>query len=443
VPAVAAPGTPISAREARWLALDAQGLSRPRTRAGVTSSRVEAQFEALGVVQLDAINVLERTQFVVLFSRLGAYDVEAVHALTGPGGRLWEYWGHAASLLPMADQPLLRWRMEQGGTYVVGPARQARRQAWYEEHRAYIDAVIAEIRDRGPLAASQLRDPRRRDGEWWNRRSVGRQALEWLFDTGEVAAWRTRSFERVYDLPERVLPAEVLARPTPAPDEAQRQLLLRAARRLGVGTATDLASYYLLQPTTARRRVAELVEAGALTAVAVEGWNDTGYAPPGVVAKRPTRRTATLLSPFDSLIWNRARTSRVFGFDYTIEVYVPAPKRRYGYYVLPVLLGDRLVGRLDLKADRRASVLRVAGAHVEPGLEAAVPSIAEATAVELDALRSWLRLGAIGVAANGGLAAPLQAATAALASAPGSVEVEPARPGGSLRSTPWSTTGTG
>jgi uncharacterized protein YcaQ len=409
----------------------------------VTTPQVEAQFDALGVVQLDAINVLERTQFVVLFSRLGAYDVEAVHALTGPGGSLWEYWGHAASLLPMADQPLLRWRMEQGGTYVVGPARQARREAWYEEHAGYLDAVLAEICDRGPLAASQLSDPRRRDGEWWNRRSVGRQALEWLFNTGEVAAWRTRSFERVYDLPERVIPAEVLARPTPPADEAQRQLLRRAAVRLGVGTAPDLASYYLLQPATARRRVAELVEAGELTAVAVEGWDETGYAPPGVAAKRPTRRTATLLSPFDSLIWNRARTSRLFGFDYTIEVYVPAPRRRYGYYVLPVLLGDRLVGRLDLKADRGASVLRVAGAHVEPGLEPVIRSIAESTAVELDALRSWLRLGAIEVVANGGMAAALQAATAALPSAPGPVDLEPAGPGRSLRSTPWSTTGTG
>ncbi|MGE0795596.1 MAG: crosslink repair DNA glycosylase YcaQ family protein, partial [Acidimicrobiia bacterium] len=184
----------LSAREARWLAVGAQGLGarRPRSAGGPA---VRAAFERLGVVQLDAINVLERTQFLVLFSRLGAYDVENVHRLTGPGGPLWEYWGHAASLLPVDTHPLLRWRIEQGGHYVHGPAVRARVEAWRADNAAYLAAVLDEVRDRGPLAASQLADPRRREGEWWGRRSVGRQALEWLFDRGLVAAWRTPSFE--------------------------------------------------------------------------------------------------------------------------------------------------------------------------------------------------------------------------------------------------------
>jgi uncharacterized protein YcaQ len=413
---VATTASTLSAKEARWLALEAQGLGRPRRRGRVTASQVEAQCHDLGVVQLDAINVLERTQFVVLFSRLGAYDVGTLHGLTGPGGSLWEFWGHAASLLPMTTQPLHRWRT---GAYHGGDVVQARRRAWFDEHADYIAAVHDEIRDRGPLAASQLSDPRRRDGEWWNRRSVGRQALEWLFNAGEVAAWRTPSFERVYDLPERVIPAEVLAQPTPPVEEAHRQLLVRAATQLGVGTVNDLAGYYMIKPAIARLRVAELVEAGELVPVDVEGWPETAYVRPGATPRRPTRQHATVISPFDSLIWDRARTSRLFGFDYTIEVYVPGPKRRYGYYVLPVLLGDELVGRLDLKADRKASVLRVAGAHVEPGLSRSDGAVAEAMAVELDAMRSWLRLDDIAVATNGGLAEALGAATAGRTRRPG------------------------
>ncbi|MGE0796219.1 MAG: winged helix-turn-helix domain-containing protein, partial [Acidimicrobiia bacterium] len=358
-----------------------------------------------------AINVLERTQFLVPFSRMGAYDVGNVHRLTGPGGPLWEYWGHAASLLPVDTHPLLRWRIEQGGHYVHGPAVRARVEAWRADNAGYIAAVLDEVRDRGPLAASQLADPRRRDGEWWGRRSVGRQALEWLFDRGLVAAWRAPSFERVYDLPERVLPAEVLARPTPPADEAQRQLLLRAAGALGVATAADLGSYYLFQGRVAKARVPELVEAGSLVAVEVEGWREQAYVLPGTRPRRPVREQAAILSPFDSLVWNRDRNRRVFGFDYTIEVYVPAPKRVYGYYVLPVLLGDELVGRLDLKADRRASVLRVAASHLEAAASSRSGEVAAAVAAELDLMRAWLRLDTVEVAPVGNLAPALRRAT--------------------------------
>lgn len=357
---------------------------------------------AIGQVQLDAINVVERTQFLVLFSRLGSYDVSRLHDLTGPGAELFEYWGHAASLMPMAQYPLFRWRMDQHGTHGDSPTYSARRQAFRDANADYIDAILREVRDRGPLTAAQLIDPRRRTGEWWGRRSFGRVALEYLFAKGELAGWRNPAFERVYDLPERVIPEAVRAQPAPPVDEAQRRLLVLAATSLGVATIGDLANYYVIRSKVARQRVAELVDAGELVEVTVEGWRDTGYAVPNRRLKRPTRAHATLLSPFDSLIWERSRTRRLFGFDYRIEVYVPEPDRKHGYFVLPLLLGDRLVARFDLKADRKASVLQVRGAYVEPDVD--VETVAVAAAAELSSLRDWLRLELIAVARRGNLA---------------------------------------
>lgn len=336
------PSDILSAAEARWLAIQAQGLGRPRPSRPAGRPRLSSTIAQLGTIQLDAINVVQRTQFVVLFSRLGPYDNDHLHRLTGPGGGLFEYWGHAASLLPMDHQPLFRWRMRQfedGRT----PARAAARQAFRRAHGDYIASILEEIRARGPLAASQLSDPRPQQGEWWGRRSLGRRALEFLFATGTVAAWRTPSFERVYDLPERVIPSAILNTPTPDIDEAQRQLLLQAARSLGAATAGDLAGYYMLTQREAKPRLAELVEQGDLQPVAVEGWREAAYIVAGSNPTRPRRVTATLLSPFDSLIWDRDRNRRLFGFDYRIEVYVPEPDRQHGYYVLPLLLADRLV----------------------------------------------------------------------------------------------------
>jgi uncharacterized protein YcaQ len=393
-----------SAQEARWLAITAQRLGRRPTAATISRRHLRSLIDAIGVVQLDAINVVARTQLLVLFSRLGAYEPARFHAMAGPGGELFEYWGHMASVQPAIHQPLFRWRMASG-PYVGGPVYAARMAAWYEAHASYVAAVLREVADHGPLTAGQLSDPRRRDGEWWNRRSVGRQALEWLFARGEVAGWRTPSFERLYDLPERVLPADVVAAPTPPRDEAQRQLLLLAARALGVGTVRDLADYYRIGIKEARPRLQELVEAGAIVRVAVEGWSEPGYSVPDGRPRRPTAEVATLLSPFDSLIWERARTSRLFGFDYRIEVYTPEPARQYGYFVLPVLFIDRLVGRLDLKADRNASILRVRAAHGE--LDTDATEIAPAVARELDQLRAWLGLADTAVDPVGSLSGAL------------------------------------
>jgi uncharacterized protein YcaQ len=399
----------LSKREARRLALQAQGLSRPRPRRA-TRAALRQAIEQIGVLQLDAVNVVARTQELVPFSRVGPYDPADLRAMGGPGGELFEYWGHAASLLPLALHPLLRWRMDDHRNHQArGPAAGARWRAYLaEQGDEYVDAVLAQVRERGPLPASALDDPRPRQGEWWGRRSTGRQVLEWLFASGQLAAWRSATFERVYDLPERVLPADVLAAPTPTREEAQRALALLAVGHLGVGTAVDIAWYHYLRPAEAKARIGELVATGQLETVAVEGWSAAAYWLPGATATRPTRRTATLLSPFDPLLWQRERTSRLFGFDFTIEIYVPAPKRVYGYYVLPLLLGDELVGRLDLKADRTRKVLLVRAAHAEPGMQ--TEAVAAAAAEELTTLARFLRLDGYEVAPAGSLAPALRAA---------------------------------
>jgi uncharacterized protein len=368
---------------------------------------VEATARALGVVQLDAVNVLERTQFLVFFSRLGPYDRSFVHHLARPGGELWEYWGRAASLMPSIDEPLFRWRYQIGGTYVPGPKVTARVEAWEAESAEYLAAILQEVAERGPLTARELVDPRPRAGEWWERRSGGRQALARLQGRGRLATWRTSSFESVYDLPERVLPPEVLAVATPPAPDAQRALLLKAARAVGIGTIGDIAGYYMIQPRVAKPLMADLVGSDDLLPVVVEGWNEPAYIPSGAEPRRPTRATGTLLSPFDSLIWDRQRTRRLFGFDYRIEVYVPGPQRVHGYYVLPLLLGDSLVARFDLKADRKASVLRVAGAFLEEGSDA--EAAAAAAAIELSAIGRWLGLDGVAVSPNGNLAPAISA----------------------------------
>ena len=330
-------------------------------------------------------------QFIVPFSRLGPYDVTHLQKLTGAHGELFEYWAHAACLLPVADEPLFRWRMAQHGPFGDRPLVAARRAAWREHNAPYIASVLEEVRERGPIPASQLTDPQRRDGEWWGRRSVGRQALEALFADGQLSGWRSPNFERVYDLPERAIPASVLAQPTPSMDEAHDELLLRAARCLGVATAGDLAYYYMINPRAAKARVKQLTAAGRLAEVRRRRLaRPARTCSPARGSRGHDATHATLLSPFDSLIWERARTDALLRVRLPIEMYVPEPKRKYGYYVLPMLLGDELVARFDLKADRKASALLVRGSYLEPGKNA--EAVAPAATTELHALREWLRL---------------------------------------------------
>jgi len=387
------------------LAVWAQGLGRPRSSGPVSPRHLRDAVKALGVIQLDAINVLARTQFIVPFSRVGPYETARLQRMSGPRGELFEYFGHAASLLPVEEHPLFRWRMERGGWYEPGPKVAARINVWLDVHADYVTAVLAEVRDRGPLTAGQLADPRRRKGTWWERRSVGAQVLGFLFGRGELAGWRNPAFERIYDLPERVIDGDVLARPAPSAEDAQRSLLWLAARSLGVATVGDLAGYYMMKPSQAKIRVAELVDAGELAMVSVESWAEPGYCLPSIKPRPPTRTEATLISPFDSLIWDRERTRRLFGFDYRIEVYVREADRKYGYYVLPLLWADRLVARFDLKADRKSSTLLVGGAYLEPNV-AARPAAA-AAAIELRAVSDWLGLERVAVRPRGSLAPAL------------------------------------
>lgn len=356
-----------------------------------------------------------RSHYLPLFARLGPYDVSLLDgaAYNGRRRQLFEYWGHEASLLPVTLQPRLRWRMERAarGTGVYGGLVR-----WARGNRAFVERVFAEVRERGPLAASELSDGGKSRGSWWGW-SAGKHALEWLFWAGRVTTAARRRFERVYDVPERVLPSRVLATPTPTDDDAQRDLLRIAARALGVATARDLRDYFRLDAADTKRRIAELVDARVLVRAEVEGWREPAYVDPRV--PRRDRITArALLSPFDSLVWARERTERVFGFRYRIALYTPAARRTHGYYVLPFLLGDRLVARVDLKADRQARVLRVPAAYAEAGVDpdAVVPALAD----ELAEMARWLGLDTVAVAARGDVARALRRLTPRASASAGS-----------------------
>jgi uncharacterized protein YcaQ len=367
----------LSAAEARRVALAAQGFGRPR-KAG----RLLPTIERLGLLQIDSVNVLERAHYMPLFARLGPYDKDALDRMAHYAPRrLFEYWGHEASLIPVTTQPLLRWRMARAHDEAwSGVARVAR------EKPEVLARVLAEVRERGPIPASAIEEERR-TGPWWDWSDVKR-AFAYLFWSGEITSARRRGFERWYDLPERVLPRAVIETPTPPMEEAQRRLLAIAARALGVATESDLRDYFRLAARESVPRVAELVEAGELVPVAVEGWRQQAYLHRDARVPRALDARA-LMAPFDSLVWERARAERLYGFRYRIEIYTPAPKRVHGYYVLPFLLGDRLVARVDLKADRRAGALLVQSAHYE---EHAPPETRDALAAELGLMAGWLGL---------------------------------------------------
>src|SRR6201747_1251332 len=402
----------LSAAQARRAALAAQGLTAARPRGRVDVRHVRRALDALGIVQLDSVNVFSRSHYMPLFSRLGPHPRETLDQLTGHQDgidanaradrrELFEYWAHEASLIPIDMQPLMRGRMARADKLAwAGVARVGR------EERALVKRVLKLVREQGPMRAREVGGPKRvrKAGEMWNWND-GKKALEYLFFAGEVMAERRVNFERLYDLPERVLPRAILEMPTPSEAEAQRELLLVAARRLGVATEPDLGDYFRLPRADSKARLAELVEAGALVPAAVEGWDAPAYAPPDLHVPRRIRARA-LLTPFDSMVWARERTERLFGFRYRIEIYVPAAKRVYGYYVLPFLLGDRLAARVDLKSDRQAGVLRVRGAFAEPGVDTA--HVAEELADELRLLSGWLELGGVSVARKGGLAGGLR-----------------------------------
>jgi len=374
----------ISAAEARRIALAAQGFGDARPTGPVDLRHVRAVFDKIGIVQIDSVNVLVRSHYLPLFSRLGPYPHALLErAAYGKRRALFEYWGHEASFLPLSTQPLLRWRMDEAK---LGLGTWKRIERIAHEQPKLIERVLEVIRERGPIAASDF-DGARGSGSWWGW-SDSKAILEYLFWSGAVTTAHRRNFERLYDLTERVLPIEIVALPAPARADAQRNLVRIAARALGVATEADLRDYFRLGVTDARARVAELVAAGELLPLAVEGWKQAAYLCTG--ARLPRRVAArALLSPFDSLVWYRARAERLFGFRYRIEIYVPAHLRIHGYYVLPFLFGDMLTARVDLKSDRARGVLMVRSVHHEPH---ATREAKAGLRTQLRELADWLEL---------------------------------------------------
>lgn len=389
----------LSLKTARRVALAAQGFGGARDGAA-DFGPMRRMIARLGLLQIDSVNVLVRSHYLPLYSRLGPYPAGRLDASAkGRGRALFEYWGHEASLLPVSLYPLLRWRMERaqrGEGIYSGLARFGR------ENRPYLDDVLAEIAARGPLAAGELTDCGKGAGGWWGW-SAGKQATEYLFWAGELTTAERRGFERVYGLPDKVLPKDVLAAPVPDAAQAQRELLRLSARALGVATEFDLRDYFRLEPADTKARLAELVEDGALVPVMVEGWRHPAYLDP---AARMPRRVAAraLLSPFDSLIFERARTERLFGFHYRLAFYTPADQRAHGYYVMPFLMDEALVARVDLKSERASATLSVPAAHLEPGAKAG--EVAQALAIELRTLAGWLGLERVRIGDGGDELAP-------------------------------------
>jgi hypothetical protein len=357
-----------SLTQARRLALAAQGFSARQPPAVVKPLQLNRLIERLGILQIDSVNALVRSHYLPLFSRLGNYSSDLLDQAAWSQGRrrtLFEYWGHEASLLPLSMYPLMRWRMQRA-TQGEGIYQQMAR--FGREQQETIRRVLALVEARGALGAGSLSTRQERAGPWWDW-SEEKHALEWLFAAGEVTVSGRRGFERLYDLPERVIPAAILRQPLLSEAEAQRGLLVHAVTALGVGTDKDLRDYFRLSPADSRARLAELVEAGELMACEVQDWRQPAYCLPAPKVPRKVEASA-LLSPFDSLIWERSRTERLFDFRYRLEIYTPQAKRVYGYYVLPFLHNERIAARVDLRAERAQGRLAVHAVHEEePGLD--------------------------------------------------------------------------
>jgi uncharacterized protein YcaQ len=403
--------TELSSAEARRLALASLGFAvKKPSRAGL--AHVRATAARLSAIQIDSVNVLARAHYLPTFSRYGPYPMSALDDLVHRKRELFEYWGHAACFLPIELYPLMRWRMNGQIEGWAGIDR---------KHRDFIEAVYREVAERGPIAAGEISIGGKATGSWWGW-SEGKRAIEFLFRQGRVAVAGRRNFERLYDLSERVLPTAVLEANAVADRDAKKELLVRAARAMGVGTARDIAQYFHVDawwdrssvngrrpPAKTHLLFDELVEDRRLERVRVEGWRSAAFVVPGVRIPRSVHARA-IVSPFDPILWERKWTSEVFGFEYQIEIYVPAPKRIYGYYVLPFLEGDRFAARVDLKADRKTSTLIVHAAYLEP--KASAGETAAALADELRSMATWLSLESFAVGPRGNLARGLKRALA-------------------------------
>ena len=386
---------------ARRVALAAQGFADARPSGRVDRRHLRRVLDRIGLIQIDSVNVLVRSQELPLFARLGPHPRSLIPDAAA-AGELFEYWVHEASHVPSAHHHLYRWHMQ-------GEHKWSSYHQLEQRRPGFVADVLRRVTDEGPLASADLEQRVGKKGTWWDW-DDGKVALEHLFWTGRVSARRRPTdFARLYDLTERVIPAHVLERPAVPEREARKELLVLAARYHGVATMDDLTDYHRQKNPPCKPLLAELVEEGRLLATRVQGWDKPAFLHPG--AARPRRVNArALLSPFDPVVWHRDRALRLFGFHYRIEIYVPQHKRQYGYYVLPFLLGDQLVARVDLKADRATRTLLVPGAFGELGVPTA--EVADALAAELVLMASWLGLDRVIVGERGDLASPLRAAVA-------------------------------
>jgi len=381
--------------QARRMAIIATGLGRARPTEPVDADGFRETLDTMGVVQLDSVNVLARAHYLPFFSRLGAYPRDLLDQWLWTSQELFEYWGHERSLMPIGHRPLLVHRMRETP------------RGWIEsvnyDNPEYVQEVRREVAEKGPLRTSDLSEPGKSGGSWWGH-SMGKRALEWLFWKGTVTVADRPNFIRWFDIPERVHPAWALDEPPVEGPEALRRLLRLAVARCGVGTAADLADYYRMGIWPARKALSHLVESGEIREVEVEGWSEPAYLDPDAALPRHVGGRA-LLSPFDPLVWHRPRLERLFDFRYRIEIYIPRPKRIHGYYVLPFLLEDKMVARVDLKLDRRAKRMLVLGSYGEPDIDAA--RVCRELAAELMDMAGWLGAREVSVSPNGDLAAPL------------------------------------
>ena len=373
----------LSIADARALALAAQGFDTARPKTKATQRHVDALISRLGVIQIDSVNVLVRSQELPLFSRLGNHNRNAIPKATEQQ-KLFEYWGHEAAHLPVEIHPLFRWKMEAAR---LGKAKHWGLTSFYDDNKAFVKRMLKHVEKNGPTTSRELSTRTEKKGTWWDW-DEAKVALEYLFLTGQLMSrGRGTDFARIYDTPERVLPEDVLNAPTPSEHDARKQLLVRSAIAQGVATASDLADYYRQKPTTVKPLITELVEEGELRTVAVDGWTEKAFI--HRAAKLPKQLHATaLLSPFDSLVWCRPRNERLFDFHYRIEIYTPKEKRKFGYYVLPFMMNGEMVGRVDLKADRANSKLLVHSVHTEKGVKRS--TINDALNNELRVMASWL-----------------------------------------------------
>ena len=375
----------LSIVDARHIALAAQGFDTARPKTKATQRHVDALISRLGVIQIDSVNVLVRSQELPLFARLGNHDRNAIPKAT-EAQKLFEYWGHEAAHLPVDIHPLFRWKMDAART---GRVTHWGLTSFYEENKAFVKRTLKHVEKNGPTTSRELSTRTEKKGTWWDW-DEAKVALEYLFLTGELMSrGRGSDFARIYDTPERVLPQRIIDAPTPSEHDARKQLLVRSAIAQGVATASDLADYYRQKLATVKPLIAELIEEGELRNVSVDGWSEKAFVHRD--AKLPKQLHATaLLSPFDSLVWCRPRNERLFSFHYRIEIYTPKEKRKFGYYVLPFMINGEMVGRVDLKADRANGVLQAHSVHAEKGVKRS--SMNEALNAELDAMATWLGL---------------------------------------------------